>query len=76
MAFQLLEEICKEGSLIIQIILFFLTLRAVMAAVVGLPARFLEASLVTWHAYFGEDVMVLSCNKVHIKSKFITIVPS
>lgn len=39
-----------------------------MAAVVGLQALFLEASLVTWHAYFGEDVMILSSNKVHIKS--------
>lgn len=47
-----------------------------MAAVVGLQALFLQASLVTWHTYFDEDVMVLSSNKVHVKSKFITTVPS
>lgn len=70
MAFQLSEEISKEHSL------FSLTERAVVAAVVGLHALLLDTSLVTWHTYCGEDVMVLSSNKLHIKPKFITTMPS
>lgn len=52
----------------------FRNIESFNAAVI--QALFLEASPVTWHTYFGEDVMVLSSNKVHIKSKFITAVPS